>query len=304
VPRIWTRAELSSPTLVLDTQRRKDVELTRCPRCLSPIDVVRYDAHMDVFPIYEKLWHMGQDDGAYVHYEEWQPKGEMSEGRNGHFDAKTDETPSAKPEIVIGRDSYLAKDRPDRGCNGASLPTPPNLFEELITLAHEFGHYRSFREDRIRWERYASANFLITWISYRFVGVDLFLEVPISKDGTSLRQAVYQGLDEQNRNRILDEEMRAWRIGRKILAQLGLIDFARYNEREQSGLQTHRRRLGMDRQWPDSASDGLRISVEGGEEYQGTLERIDGFVEITHPRTGVKTRIPDTPIGVIRLTLS
>lgn len=230
---------------------------------------------MNVFEINQRLLQRALGDGVRVSYEEWGPAGHLSRACNGHFSPRVSDAGIAEPIIVVGRD-----------------PQSLDPTGELITLAHEYGHFCSFRDDRVRWERYETAQFLTEWIIPRFLRSP-FVEHISEVDQLQIRQAVYQGLDDESRGLILDEEDRAWKLGQDTLEQLGIVDLQGYSARKLSGLENHRRRLGMGDSWPTYANDGIWVTDDDGQQNQGTLRRRNGQLEIVNPRTGQSVPILD-----------
>src|SRR5262249_55422192 len=101
-------------------------------------------------------------DGAVVHYYTWispaRPRLTSDpDGASGWFDANAN-IEDGQPIIRIYRldceDDPYSPSR-TRGPEGTHLP-PPDLHGELITLAHEYGHLRSFlaETERREWNRY------------------------------------------------------------------------------------------------------------------------------------------------------
>jgi hypothetical protein len=93
---------------------------------------------------------------------------------------------------------------------------PGDVLQELLTLAHEFGHFRSFGKD-LRTAAYEAA-----------------IEVP---------HAEWPTLDTRSRNAILQEEMRAWQLGREALEGIGFTDWGAFDTRQRESLAGYRSRL-------------------------------------------------------------
>lgn len=84
--------------------------------------------------------------------------------------------------------------------------------QELITLAHEYGHAISHRNGQRPWE-----------------------EMPDpSPDLTPAEKQAVQ-----------DEEARAWEYGREVLAELGISDFEAFEKRKADADAIYLRRLGL-----------------------------------------------------------
>ncbi|MBE7481550.1 MAG: hypothetical protein HS104_16415 [Polyangiaceae bacterium] len=81
----------------------------------------------------------------------------LAEEGSGSFHPDPRERGEKRPTITIARPFYEAVNRPTRSRNagGAHLP-PPNLLAETFTLAHECGHFLSWREraPRDEWTAY------------------------------------------------------------------------------------------------------------------------------------------------------
>jgi hypothetical protein len=65
------------------------------------------------------------------------------------------------------------------------------------------------------------------------------------------RAATQEALSPRQIQEILEEEQRAWNLGREWLVDLGFEDFAYYAEHERRGLHFHRYRLGIEDLWDD-----------------------------------------------------
>lgn len=215
---------------------------------------------MDVFPAYEKLWKRAQDLGAVVTYLTWIAPGEPSltadhTGATGWFRANVD-VEGAQPFIDIYRlhpdDEPFSPSRA-RGPEGASLP-PPDLEEELITLAHEYGHLVSFRSatPRPEWHRYDES------AKRRGAILERVADESDEIDGVELselmREALRAELTEDEKARIVHEESLAWDIGREALVDLGITDLSKFEARRRLGLHAHRYRLGLEEAWPEGQS--------------------------------------------------
>ena len=94
---------------------------------------------------------------------------------------------------------------------------PGNELDELLTLAHEFGHYRSFAAGQ-RTKKYEA--------------------VLDPRDAWPTRST-------EERQLILDEEARAWIYARSELDALGFMDWAAFDKREVESLHQYRLRLDL-----------------------------------------------------------
>jgi len=200
----------------------------------------------DVFPIYQALWRRAEAEGVFVGY-----VGVVGNGEAGYFHSREDPVRKRKPMIAITRPYYKSPgNEPTRESNAPSASAQPDLRAELFTLAHEYGHFRSWagRTERVEWDAYTAVA-----VRRDELTKQLHAESP-DADGPTfnarLREAMQTKLSADDRDRIVREETLAWDIGREVLAELGLGDFHEYDERARNGLHNHRYRLGMDDLWP------------------------------------------------------
>lgn len=195
-----------------------------------------------LFGIYERVWRETEEAGAYVVYRGMGNTG----GEAGWFDPRFDEeTGEPSPEVAVFRPfaGPNSSPSPDR-IPGAPLP-PPDLEAELHTLAHEAGHFESFRTRGDDWRAYYAAAIARDQVIARVEpepSVDFALRA---------RAAVRAQLTEAHRMLIVGEEQTAWDFGRELLRAAGLKDFSRYEESARRGVHFHRHRLGLDELWPD-----------------------------------------------------
>ncbi len=204
-------------------------------------------AAMDVFPIYEQLWRRAQAEGARVKYIGWRPGNHA-----GYFDA-VDYT---RPVIALTRPYYKSPStEPTRESNAPEEVPQPDLLEELLTLAHEYGHFRSWagRTERAEHELYYAVT------TRRGAATDeATAQMPegldVTEQNNRLRAALQAALNDDDRGRIMREEALAWEVGREVLVELGFDDLTRYDERTRTGLHFHRYRLGMEDLWPDDVA--------------------------------------------------
>lgn len=200
-----------------------------------------------VFPIYEQLWRRAESAGVWVHYGGW-----PDESLAGYFNPRDDEPFKQRPELAIRRPYCGSSSTTPRRDSTAPPPLPqPDILEELITLAHEYGHFCSFngRTERTEYQLYDATvkRRDATWAD----------EVNKLPEGLSklernerVRRQMFARLDDDARTRLIREETLAWTIGRDVLVELGFADFARYDATSEKHLHNHRWRLGMEDAWP------------------------------------------------------
>jgi len=94
-----------------------------------------------------------------------------------------------------------------------------DVLHEVLTLAHELGHYRSF-DKGLRTPEYAAA-----------------IKVPWQE---------WPDLSRRDRCSILEEERRAWQFAREILGEVGFSDWDAFWRRHQESLADYRARLRLD----------------------------------------------------------
>jgi hypothetical protein len=204
----------------------------------------------EAFSIYEALWRRAENEGAVVRYEGISPYGEA-----GWFHP----TYYPRPTIVLIRPYYKEPDDEPSRESTAPAPLPqPDIYAEVTTLAHEYGHFVSWsgRTERAEYELYVAA------ARYRDAIIDEEIKkmpVGLSRQESNerLRTTLHDRLDGDARDRILREEMLAWRIGREVLAELALADFELYDRRTNVGIHNHRYRLGIEDLWPDDIPEEL-----------------------------------------------
>jgi hypothetical protein len=116
---------------------------------------------------------------------------------------------------------------PDRGGPGScviqifrprAVEVPGDLLFELLTLAHEFGHYRSFERGQ---------------------------RTPAYDRALAIFQKRIEGeLDRTGRLLILEEERRAWRYGRAELEELGFCALEALDRRAEESLALYGKKMG------------------------------------------------------------
>jgi hypothetical protein len=203
------------------------------------------DRMPELFDMYQALWRIVEELGASVFYD-----GCLEDG-SGTFHPDPNETGGPSPAIGIGRPYYSEADGPTRFRNagGNALP-PPDLLSEVVTLAHEAGHFLSWRDTQLSgWQTYFDA---------AQARDQILSQVP--KHGTveeyneRLRGAVQAALRPEQIQSILAEEATAWAIGRELLERVGFENSDYYANRKRRGLHVHRYRLGLDDLWPEDAA--------------------------------------------------
>ena len=192
----------------------------------------------DIFPIYEKLWARAESDGATVLYLG------LGDDGGGVFYPHYNDSVEPRPTIEIIRNYYETIDSPTRDRNEAGRRTlpPPDLLREVVTLAHEFGHFLSWkgRTPRETWDRY-----------YEAIGIRDETWAQVDESGSidayndRRRAAVQDALTEDQLQLIIDEETRAWIFGREALLDLRFSDLEYYDDRSRKGVYYHRYRLGL-----------------------------------------------------------
>jgi hypothetical protein len=197
----------------------------------------------DTFDIYVALWRRAEQLGARVRYD-----GSLADGE-GSFHPNPNGEAEPRPTIDLGRPYYREIDQPSRLRNdgGYALPAP-DLADEVVTLAHECGHFLSWKDRTPRqvWNAYLQATVGRdeVWDAVREDG-------SLSDESERIRAASKRSLAVEDMTLILEEEQRAWTIGGELLEQVGFTDFASYARRERLGLHFHRYRLGLDDLWPE-----------------------------------------------------
>ena len=198
---------------------------------------------LDIDSVYERLWRNAEARGVTINYDG------LADDGSGMFHPDPADRGEIRPTITIGRPYCEHDDQPSCGRNpgGASLP-PPDILYETVTLAHEIGHFLSWKErtPRSDWEAYFDA------ARKRDVAQDAVPESGSKEEfNSSLRVAAQSALAEHEIGLILAEEERAWTIGRELLADLGFDRWDYYAERERRGIHHHRYRLGLDELWEE-----------------------------------------------------
>jgi hypothetical protein len=124
---------------------------------------------------------------------------------------------SRSPQFFGGRILYVAqidifRDEVPQPENEPDLVTQP--LEDLITVAHEYGHHSSYVAGEQSEELWIASHVLCE-----------------SRD---------RCLTEREGNLVLGEESRAWSNGRRVLAEIGFDDWERYDSRASAGLEVYK----------------------------------------------------------------
>jgi hypothetical protein len=194
--------------------------------------------------IYQDLWARADAEDAFVHYD-----GRDLHGEGGWFHPRYDEDGTPNPVITIVRPYYREATTPHKERNNGA---PVDLMKELITLAHEYGHFRSWRAETTRatWQAYLAAA-----IKRDATREASDASAPESEDGEARnrrrRAVVAETLTEEEKSLIVAEEKLAWKIGRATLVELGFTELGLYDARARHGVHCHRYRLGLDELWPE-----------------------------------------------------
>lgn len=182
----------------------------------------------EVFPYYEALWRRTPVEELYIHYEGWSLGGE-----SGYFHHEGQGNGNAK--IVIVRPHYTAFDEPTMDRNDGKHV---DLAAEMITLAHEYGHFLSFSGSTPR----------ETWDAYYRVALHRDQVHDALATGASIPEALGEALSAEEQQLILTEETTAWDLGRQFIPERLQPE---YERRARHGVHCHRYLLGLDPQPPD-----------------------------------------------------
>jgi hypothetical protein len=164
----------------------------------------------EMWTVYVRLWGRCEGRDLFVRYVG--PE-DVRDGEAGYFHPRDDPRFSGSPEIAIMRRDF-DHDKPSAPTSrrrDASSVDRGGLFEELCTLAHEFGHSRSWRDGQ-RTEVYAEA------------------VIAFDKSAT---------LSDVQRKAIMDEEERAWNFGRLELDFLGFSEWAGFRANQDRALRIY-----------------------------------------------------------------
>lgn len=198
------------------------------------------------FQIYVALWRRAEELGTRVQYD-----GSMEPG--GAFNPDPHDRGEDDPLISITRPHYKEFDVPSRDLNdGGQHLAPPDIIYETITLAHEFGHFLSWKE---RTPRDAYEAYLVALVT-RSRAWEAVPEHDHAAYHDAIRAAARAALTTEQLALIVAEEERAWAIGREALEELGFVRLDLFDERARHGVHVHRYRMGLDELWPGDAVEG------------------------------------------------
>lgn len=171
---------------------------------------------IDVWELYQRVWHQAEAEDVAVMYNGIPPRGE-----HGWFHPQNHPNGRSFPVIHIARPYYSGDGRtPTQTVNNPDLP-PPDLLAELLTLAHEYGHFRSWKAGG-RTAAYEAA------------------VIALEKQVDSASEPM---LSEEQRELIRTEEETAWQIGRQILDSLGFDRWDAYDARRARSLEVYEKLL-------------------------------------------------------------
>jgi hypothetical protein len=164
----------------------------------------------DVWSIYVRLWRQANADDVHVSYTG------LAGLEGGKFYLMPGNKKPARIEVC--RPFYETFATPSQGRNaGAPADMPaPDLTIELFVLAHEIGHFESWREDSARFDLHAASYERLT--------------AHVADASTIL-------LPEDAR--ILDEENRAWDTARATLQREAFADLDALDVHRAKSLQTY-----------------------------------------------------------------
>jgi hypothetical protein len=187
------------------------------------------------FEAYAALWRRIQKEDVYVRYD---GKERCMDGyflHEGDSFRMPDNTFRKRPLIAIGKRYAIPEDQPsEHGENGAAV----DLRFELFSLAHEYGHCRSFRDKDTRdvWGRYHLA--AKHW-------EEVFAALP---EHANIPAALGAALSEDEKKLIMDEETLAWSLGRPLVPK---DMHSEYDRRASHDLDVHRFHMALIHERPD-----------------------------------------------------
>ncbi|HEU4411656.1 MAG TPA: hypothetical protein VFS43_40810 [Polyangiaceae bacterium] len=218
----------------------------------DPLSPPEADEH--VWGVYEPFWRfMQRQKRIIVMY-----AGPTPDGERGTFCPNDDAPVPCPPMITVTREHYLTPETEPRRERADKVK--PDLLDELITLAHEYGHFVSWGEGHRTPELVEAGNRL-----FRRRAGDL--QEPC--------------LDASQRDLVLQEEERAWSHGRRALQKTGFEWWPAFDQREQEDLGHYKEMLRCDAnsEWEpyvEREQDGDDLSDEEAEQLAAEEERAQG----------------------------
>ncbi len=209
----------------LDHEQRDDDGQGGRGRTADAITGVSYPAgQMMLIEQYKSLWNRIHADGVWVRYDGV----DVDEAGSFAHDGCGGEE---QPEIQISRPFHGEPE--DEPSEWIGTGEPADIKSELLTLAHEYGHFLSWNGETPRdtWSRYHAA---------------VLRKDTLEEKGG--RERVVAVLSDAEKQLICEEETLAWKLGRPFVPEELL---AVYEEKARIGLHHHRYRLGLDELWPE-----------------------------------------------------
>ena len=119
------------------------------------------------------------------------------------------------------------------------------MHRELMILAHEYGHFRSWADEstKARWEAYFEASKKRQAI------------IEAMQAGSSERDLLAKGLTDFEKMQLVAEEDVAWKHGRAALVELAFNALELYDRQAVHGVHCHRYKLGLDELWPEDEAE-------------------------------------------------
>lgn len=193
--------------------------------------------------VYELVWNRAAFLGAYVHYDRQLA---FSGGDRKGFFHPNEETQQPKIHIACVRKRIGTTPK-------LNDKTPEEIVAELHTLAHETGHFLSWRH---AWNGDGEARAALAEKRIAAVRFDEVFnetskttseELPDQEFARIVNANIQRELTERQRELILAEEERAWTLGRELLVEFGYDGLAAYDTRATFALGGYRDQLGFDR---------------------------------------------------------
>jgi hypothetical protein len=165
----------------------------------------------------------------------------------------------SKPEIRLTRKHY--REPKHEASDVLDNDTPVDLQPEFLVLAHEYGHFLSWRRatTRERWEERHAATLRLNALLRKSEGWARWLNALLRKPegwarwlNALLRKPegwarVPRELADADKALIEAEEADAWRLGREFIPA-DLLEA--YDVKARLGVHAYRRRFGLDPMWP------------------------------------------------------